>query len=186
MYFILDLPFNFTMCSSMLCSLSFDSTSETFEFRWSIIILKVCKSLLSAKCRSWRILQKWFRIIVFWIPSLPIRLSTHQYTAIVGHLLTAITKFISRNAFNLSFWLAQRFDCSTSILAAFRGRSLKKTFLLGKLSFRLGCISGTRWHSSCLVAFTFLVHFLNSSFLFFSFFLDWLSLGTTTEDQPLV
>ena len=54
------------------------------------------------------------------------------------------------------------------------------------VSFRLGCISGTRWHSSCLVTFTFLVHFLNSSFLFFSFFLDWLSLGTTTEDQPLV
>ena len=47
------------------------------------------------------------------------------------------------------------------------------------VSFRLGCIFGTRWQSSCLVTFTFLVHFLNSSFLFFSFFFDWLSLGTT-------
>ena len=168
MYFILDLPFNFTMCSSMLCSLSFDSTSETFEFRWSIIILKVCKSLLSAKCRSWRILQKWFRIIVFWIPSLPIRLSTHQYTAIVGHLLTAITKFISRNAFNLSFWLAQRFDCSTSILAAFRGRSLKKTFLLGKL-FHLDWVVFLARGDTLLAWWPLLFWFTSSILLFCSF-----------------
>ena len=51
------------MCLSVLCSLSFDSTSENFEFRWSITdsILKalsvLLSFLLSAKCRFWRISQ---------------------------------------------------------------------------------------------------------------------------------
>ena len=46
--------------------------------------------------------EKRFRIILFWIQSLPIRLSTLQYSAIVGNLLIAITKFISRYAFSSS------------------------------------------------------------------------------------
>ena len=87
------------MCLSVLCSLSFDSTSENFEFRWSITdsILKalsvLLSFLLSAKCRFWRISQKRFQITVFWIRSLKIRLSTLQYSPILGNLLIAITKF---------------------------------------------------------------------------------------------
>ena len=102
--FIPDLPLNFTMCLSMLCSLLFDSTLEIFEFRWSItgLILRALSvlsfSLLPAKCRFWRISEKRFRIILFWMPSLPIRLSIFQCSAIVGDLFIAITKFITRNA----------------------------------------------------------------------------------------
>ena len=57
-----------SLCSSMLCSLSFEVTSENFEFRWSItgLILKalsvLLSFLLSAKCRFWRISEKPFRI----------------------------------------------------------------------------------------------------------------------------
>ena len=97
--------------------------SENIEFRWSItgFILKassvLLSFLLSAKCRFWRfwkISQERFRIIVLWIPSLPIRLSSLQYSAIVGNLLIGITKFIPRNAFSsslvvvnfLPFWWA--------------------------------------------------------------------------------
>ena len=40
----------------------------------------------------------------------------------------------------------------------------------------MGYISGTSWHSSCSV--TFLIHFHDSPFLFFSFFFDWLSVST--------
>ena len=179
---------NFTMSSSMLCSLSFDSTSENFEFRWSVIGRSdleslVCFIVLSvAKCRFWRISQKRFRIIVFWIPSLPIRLSTLQYSAIVGNLLIAITKFIPRNAFSsslvtvkfLPFWWAWRFDFSAINSSSSSRPVTKGKFSIGEtVSFRLGCISGTRWHSSCLVTFSFLVHFRNSSF-FVLFFLFWL------------
>ena len=103
----------------MLCSLSFKSTSENFEFRWSItgFILKalsvLSSFLLSAKCR--------FCVIVFWILSLSIRLSALQYSARVSNILIAITKFILRNAFSsslvtvkfLPLWWVQRFDCST-------------------------------------------------------------------------
>ena len=75
------------------------------------------------------------------------------------------------------YWIVQ-----LSILAALRGRSPRKIFLLGKL-FQLVWvvfyISGMRWHSPCSVTFTFLFHFHNSSFLLFYFFFDWLSLGTT-------
>ena len=145
--FIPDLPLNFTMCSSMLCSQSFDITSENFEFGWSItgLILKalsvLSSFLLSAKCSFLRISQKRFRIIVFWIPSLPIRLSTLQNSAIVGKLLIAIMKFIPRNAFNsspvtvkfLAFWWAKGLIVQLSILAALWDQSPKKIFLLGKL-----------------------------------------------------
>ena len=68
--FIPDLPLDFTTFSSMLWSLSFDSTSENFEFRWSItgLILKafslLLSFLLSAKYRFSRILQKQFQISV--------------------------------------------------------------------------------------------------------------------------
>ena len=54
---------------------------ENSNFRWSItgLILKalsvLSSFLLSAKCRFWKIWQKWFPIIVFWTPSLLIRLS---------------------------------------------------------------------------------------------------------------
>ena len=97
------LSLNFIMCSSMLCPLSFDSTLENFEFRWSIagLILKALSLLLcfllSAKCRIWRISQKRCRIIVFWIPSLQIRLSSLQYS-----IKITIKKFIPKNAFIFS------------------------------------------------------------------------------------
>ena len=145
-FFFPDLPLNFTMCSSMLSSLSFDSTSENFEFRSSItgLILKalsvLSSFLLSAKCRFWRISQKRFPIIVFWIPWLPIRLSTLQYSAIVGNLLIVITKFIPRNALCSSLVTVKLHSdehkvliVKLSILAALRGPSPKKIFLLGKL-----------------------------------------------------
>ena len=54
--FIPDLPLNFTMCSSILCPLSFNSTSKNFEFGWSVtgLILKALSSfLLSWKCWFW-------------------------------------------------------------------------------------------------------------------------------------
>ena len=114
-----DVPLNFTMCSSMLFLLSFDSTSDSFKFRWSItsLILKpwsvLSSFLLSAKCRFWRISQKHFRIIAVWIPSLPIKFFTLRYSTIVVNLLMAITKFIPRSAFRsslltvkfLPFWI---------------------------------------------------------------------------------
>ena len=73
--------FQITMSSSMLCSLSFDSST------WKIWNL-FCLSLVSFwnPCSFYRSFcylqnvdfegshQNWFRIIVFWIPSLPIRL----------------------------------------------------------------------------------------------------------------
>ena len=66
-------------------------------------------------------------------------------------------------------------NCSSSLrLVTKENISIEET-----VSFRLGCICGTRKHSSCLVTFTFLIHVHNSSFLFFFFFFDWLSLGTT-------
>ena len=66
-------------------------------------------------------------------------------------------------------------NCSSSLrLVTKENISIEET-----VSFRLGCISGTRWHSSCLITFTFLVHFYNSSLLFFSFCFDWFSLGRT-------
>ena len=112
--------YNFSMCSSMICSLSFDSTSENFEFTWSFngLILKALSVLslflLSAKWRFWRISQKRFHIIVFWIPSLQIWLSTLQYSAMMGNSLITITKFVPTNAFGsslvtvtfLPFWWA--------------------------------------------------------------------------------
>ena len=101
--FITELPLNFTMCWSMLYWLSFDSTFENFEndliFKALFVLLPF---LLSAKCRFCRISRKQFRIIVFWIPSLPIILSTLQYSAIVDNLLIVITKFILRIAFSCS------------------------------------------------------------------------------------
>ena len=167
---------------------------NAFEFSWCItgLILKALSVLwsflLSAKCRFWRISQKRFRIIVFWIPLLPIRLSTLQYSAIVGNLLIAITKFIPRNAFSsslvtvkfLPFWWAYRFNCSTINSSSSSRPVTKENIPIGEtFSFRLDSISGTRWHSSCLVTFTFLVCFHYSSFLFFSFFFHCWSLGTT-------
>ena len=72
-WFIPDLLLSLTMCSSVLCPPSFVSTSEHFGFRWSV--------------------KGSHKNIVFWILSLPIRLSTIQYSAIVGKLLISITKF---------------------------------------------------------------------------------------------
>ena len=93
---------------------------ENFKISSSItgLILKVLSVLLSfllsTKCRFWRISQKRFQIVVFWIPSLPIRLPARQNSVIVGNLLIAIKKFIPINAFSsslvtvkfLPFWWA--------------------------------------------------------------------------------
>ena len=172
--FILDLPLNFTMCSSMHCSLSFNSTSKHFKFRWSItgLILKFLSVLssfvLSAKYRFWKMSQKCFRVIVFWISSLPMRLSTLQYWYI-GYSRKCFQFFvgkcevysilISMKIWSINYQFQQLFKASHQ-----RNNSFGKT-----VSFRLGCISGKKWHSSCLVTFTFLVFFHNSFFCFCSF-----------------
>ena len=78
----------FFVCSSILFSFLFDSTSSNFLFRWSItgLTLKplsvLSSYILSAKWRFWSISQKRFRIIVFWIILFPIKLSTLQHSAI--------------------------------------------------------------------------------------------------------
>ena len=107
-------------------------------------------------CRFWRISQKCSRIIVFWILSLPIRLSTLQYSAIVDNLLIAITKFIPRNAFSFSkLWSFFHSDeykgliVQLSILAALLGRSPKKVFLLGKV-FHLDWVVFLAWGDTLL------------------------------------
>ena len=150
-------------------------------------VLSVFSSfLLSAKCRFWRISQKQFWINVFQIPSLPIKLSTLQYSAIVNNLLIPITKFIPRNAFSSSLttvkffplWWAQRFNCST-INSSSPWRPVAKENIGETVLFRLSFISDTWWNSSCLIIITFLVQFYNFSFLFFSFYIDRLSLDTT-------
>ena len=103
--FIPDLALNFTVCSSILCSLPFDSTSENFEFRWSItgLILKsfyvLLSFLLSAKCRFWRISQKLIHCILNTV--ITYQIVFFQYSAIVGILLIVITKSIPRNDFSL-------------------------------------------------------------------------------------
>ena len=85
-----------------------------------------------------------------------------------GHDKLIVLWTLNRQAKNIFTYLIVKL----SILAVPQDRSPKKSYIVGEtISFRLGCISGTRWHSSCLVTFTFLVHFHNSSFLFFSFFL---------------
>ena len=191
--FIPDLPLNFTMCSSMLCSRLFNSTSGNFEFRWPItgLILKtlpVSKSfLLSAKCRFWRISQKRFRVIEFWISSLLIRLSTLQYQAIMGNLLIVISKFIPRNTFGssletvkfLPFHKHKDLIVQLSIRAALWDRSPKKIFLLGKL-FHLDWIAFLA-RGDALLAWKCLLFW--SSFIFllfwFFFFFDCLSACTT-------
>ena len=102
--------------------------------------------------------------------------------------MIVIMKFIPRNAFSsylvtvkfLPFLWAQRFDCSIINFSSSLRLVTKENICIGEpFSSRLHCISGTRWRSYCLVTFTFLAHFHNSSFLFFSFFFGWLSLGTT-------
>ena len=89
--------------------------------------------------------------------------------------MIAITKFIPRNAFSSSLVEHKALIVQLSILAALRGRSPKKIFLLRKL-FHLDWVVFLAQVGTLL---TFLFHFHNSSFLFFSFFFDWLSLGTT-------
>ena len=79
-------------CSSMLWSLSFNSATENFEFRWSIagLILKalsvLSSFLVSALCSEY---------CHYWLVYL-----LSNYSAIVDNSLIAITKFIPRNAFS--------------------------------------------------------------------------------------
>ena len=106
--------------------------------------------------RFWRISQKRSRIIVFWILSLPIRLSTLKCSAIVDNLLIAITKLIPRNVFSFSklwnFFHSDEhkgFIVQPSILAALLRRSPKKVFLLGKL-FHLDWVVFLAWGETLL------------------------------------
>ena len=161
--FIPDLPLNFTMCSSILCSLSFNSTSGKFKFRWPITshILKVISILsffmLSGKCRFWRISQKRFRIIqqpichyrsdylLFCIQQSWITIDCHDevyskkcFQFFLGNCeVSSIQKNIKVSLFNYQFY---------QLAGHQRKISIGET-----VSFRLGCISGTRWNFYCLV-----------------------------------
>ena len=131
------------------CFAQYHSISKNFKFRWSItgLILKalslLSSFLLFAKCRFWKISQNQFQIIVFWIPPLPIRLFTLQYSEIMGNLLIAITMVIPRNYFSSSlvtvkFLLSDEHKgliVQLSILAVLRGRLPKKKIILGKLFY---------------------------------------------------
>ena len=174
--FIPDLPLNFTMCLSTLCSLSFHSTLENFEHSWSItgLILKALSLLTSfcylqnvdfegshkngfkSLCSEYRhyrsdyllsnIKQSWVTYWLLWKSSLQEMLSVLPW----------------------QLWSSFHSDEHKGLIVqlSFLNISIGET-----LSFKLGCISCTRWHSSCLVTFTFFIHFHNSFFLSFCLWL---------------
>ena len=80
----------------------------------------------------------------------------------MGNFFNAMKKFIPRNAFSSSLVIVKFVPCELSILLALRGRSPEKIFVFGKLFHLDWVIFLARGDPSCLVTFTFLVHFNNS------------------------
>ena len=121
------LSLNFIMCSSMLCPLSFDSTLENFEFRWSIagLILKALSLLLcfllSAKCRI-------TNQIIF-SPVFNKDYNKEVYSEKCFHFFLGNCE-VASILISVKVLIVQ-----LSILAALRDRSPKKIFLLGKLFY---------------------------------------------------